>query len=129
MIEYRSAENGDLDAIRAFLAENGWEKRVVEDERFRKMVENAGRTVVAIEGERLIGFARALCDDASNGYIGTMAVAEDKRGLGIGTEMVNRLIGNDKKITWVVRAGRGSEAFWQKMGFEESTVAMERNRT
>ena len=128
MIEYRNAESRDHKAIRAFLAVNGWEKRVKDEDRFRKMVENASRTVVAFDGDRLVGFARALCDDVSNGYIGTVAVAEDKRKSGVGREMVRRLIGDDPNITWVLRAGRGSEEFWTKMGFSESSIAMERTR-
>ena len=129
MIEFRCAQADDLEAIRAFLAENGWEKRVADAERYRKMITNASRTVVAVDGVRIVGFARALCDGASNGYIGTVAVAEDKRGQGIGREMVRRLMGEDPNITWVLRAGRGSEEFWKKIGFEDSTVAMERTRT
>ena len=128
MIEFRSLDSGDLEAVQAFLAENGWEKRVADSERFQRMIENANRTVVAVDGDRIVGFARALCDGASNGYIGTVAVAEDKRIQGIGREMVRRLIGDDPNITWVIRAGRGSEEFWQRMGFEHSTVAMERKR-
>ncbi|HJS50938.1 MAG TPA: GNAT family N-acetyltransferase [Pyrinomonadaceae bacterium] len=128
MIEFRSLDSGDLEAVQAFLAENGWEKRVADSERFQRMIENANRTVVAVDGDRIVGFARALCDGASNGYIGTVAVAEDKRIQGIGREMVRRLIGDDPNITWVLRAGRGSEEFWQRMGFEHSTVAMERSR-
>jgi N-acetylglutamate synthase-like GNAT family acetyltransferase len=128
MIEYREAAAGDLDAIRAFLAENGWAKRVADDDRFRKMIENADRTVIAFEGERIVGFARGLCDGVSNGYIGTVAVAEDKRGQGVGREMVNRLMGGDPNITWVLRAGRGSGEFWKRMGFAPSEIAMERNR-
>ena len=128
MIEFRSLDSGDLEAVQAFLAENGWEKRVADSERFQRMIENANRTVVAVDGERIIGFARALCDDASNGYIGTVAVAEDRRERGIGGKMVRQLMGDDPNITWVLRAGRGSEEFWQRMGFEHSTVAMERKR-
>ena len=128
MIEFRGASSEDIDQLRMFLAANGWEKRVANVDRFRKMMENASRTVVAIESERIVGFARALCDDVSNGYIGTVAVAEDHRGQGIGREMVRRLMGDDPKITWVLRAGRGSEAFWKKMGFETSSMAMERTR-
>ena len=128
MVEYREAQIQDHDAIRDFLAENGWETRVADESRFRKMIENASRTVVAFDGDRLVGFARAICDDVSNGYIGTVAVAENKRKSGVGREMVERLMGEDPNITWVLRAGRGSEAFWKKMGFSESSIAMERNR-
>lgn len=125
---YRPAEPQDYEAVRRFLAENGWEKRVADGERFQKMMENADRTVVARSGERVVGFARALCDGVSNGYIGTVAVAEDFRGQGIGRELVQRLIGNDPNITWVLRAGRGSREFWKKMGFTVSDIAMERTR-
>jgi predicted GNAT family N-acyltransferase len=110
------------------LAANGWEKRVADEERFQKMIENANRTVLAFDGDRMVGFARALCDGVSNGYIGTVVVAEDKRKSGVGREMVKQLMGNDPNITWVLRAGRGSEAFWTKMGFSESSIAMERTR-
>ncbi len=127
-MEYRPAQNTDFEAVRQFLAENGWRMRVADAERFRKMMENADRTVVAADGERVVGFVRALCDDASNGSIGTVVVAPDKRGQGVGRDMVKRLMGDDPAITWVLRAGHGSGEFWKKMGFEFSQVAMERNR-
>lgn len=127
-MEYQPARESDFDAVREFLAANGWGKRVANAERFRKMIENASRTVVAVDGGQIVGFARALCDDVSNGYIGTVVVAPDKRGRGIGREMVKRLMGDDPDITWVLRAGHGSGEFWKKMGFAESAVAMERNR-
>lgn len=127
-MEYRTIKPADYEAVRRFLAENGWEKRVADEERFRKMMENADRTVVAFEGERVVGFARALCDDVSNGYIGTVAVAGDFRKRGIGRALVERLIGDDTNITWVLRAGRGSKEFWEKLGFTASDVAMEKTR-
>lgn len=126
---YRPVESQDYEAVRQFLADNGWEKRVSDAAKFRKMMENADRTVIAFEGERVVGFARALCDDVSNGYIGTVAVAEDFRKKGIGRELVQRLIGDDPNITWVLRAGRGSEKFWKKMGFTHSEIAMEKRRS
>ncbi|HSK71050.1 MAG TPA: GNAT family N-acetyltransferase [Pyrinomonadaceae bacterium] len=128
-MQFRPITPADYEAVRQFLAENGREKRVSDAARFRRMMENADRTVVAFEGEKIVGFARALCDDVSNGYIGTVAVAEDKRGQGIGRELVETLIGNDEHITWVLRAGRGSAEFWKKMGFSVSEAAMERTRT
>ena len=127
-MEFRAVAPADYDAIRQFLADNGWERRVADAERFRIMMENASRTVVAVSGNRIVGFARALCDGVSNGYIGTVAVAEEMRGKGIGRELVHRLMGDDPGITWVLRSGRGSGEFWKKMGFDFSTVAMERTR-
>ncbi|HEX9961685.1 MAG TPA: GNAT family N-acetyltransferase [Pyrinomonadaceae bacterium] len=127
-MEFRPIKPADYELVRQFLAGNGWEKRVADAEKFYKMLENASRAIAAFEGERIVGFARALCDDVSNGYIGTVAVAVDFRGKGVGRELVERLVGDDKNITWVLRAGRGSEEFWKKMGFSRSEAAMEKTR-
>ena len=93
------------------------------------MLENTNRTVVAVDGFRIVGFARALCDEVSNGYISMVAVAVDKRGQGIGRELVRQLTKDDAGITWVLRAGRGSSGFWERVGFQSSEIAMERVRT
>lgn len=126
-MEYRALADGERETARRFLADLGWAERVADAERFGRMVSGA-HTMSAWEGDRLVGFARAVCDYASNGYLSTVAVAEDQRGRGIGRELVERLMGQDPAITWVLRAGRGSVGFWEKLGFRRSDVAMERTR-
>jgi GNAT superfamily N-acetyltransferase len=128
-MEYRSIGPKDYEGVRQFLSETGWQDRVRDPERFRAMMERADRTVLAFDGSRLVGFARALCDGVSNGYISTVAVAADRRGQGIGRELVKRLMGEETTITWLLRAGRGSEGFWEKMGFKVSEIAMEKTRS
>lgn len=127
-MEYKPVEPSDFEAVRQFLSENGWAHRVADPERFARMMQGAGRTVVAWDGGRVVGFGRALGDGVSNGYLSMVAVAEDRRGQGIGRELVRRLMGDDSEITWTLRAGRGSEGFWRKMGFAVSEIAMERLR-
>jgi predicted N-acetyltransferase YhbS len=128
-VEYRPIKPEDYDAVREFLSETGWRERVADPARYKTMMEKADRTVVAFDNERVVGFARALCDGVSNGYISMVAVAPDRRGQGIGRELVRRLVGEERTITWVLRAGRGSKAFWEKMGFKASEIAMEKSRT
>jgi N-acetylglutamate synthase-like GNAT family acetyltransferase len=117
----------EYDRVRQLLASVGWEQRVQDRSRFERMIRGANRTIVAVEHERVVGFARALFDGASNGYISTVAVAADRQGQGIGRELVRKLMDVDHatKITWVLRAGRGSTGFWEKMGFKKSDTAME----
>jgi ribosomal protein S18 acetylase RimI-like enzyme len=128
-MEFRRINPDDYGPVRQFLSEMGWHQRVADPEKFKTMMENTSRTVVAIDGSRIVGFARAVCDEISNGYISMVGVAADKRGQGIGRELVRQLIGEDAGITWVLRAGHGSDRFWEKMGFKRSEVAMERVRT
>ena len=129
MVVYRSIQADDYEAVRTFLVDNGWAPRVSDGERFRAMMDGADRTVVALDGERVVGFARALCDGASNGYISMVAVASDLRRQGIGRRLVEHLMhGDNGDITWVLRAGRGSRSFWEHLGFIASDIAMERAR-
>src|ERR687883_996279 len=125
-MKYRAITPEDYEPVRQFLSEIGWQHRVSDPQGFKKMLENTSRTVVATDGSRIVGFARALCDEVFNGYISMVAVAADKRGQGIGRELVRQLTKNDAGITWVLRAGRGSGRFWEKMGFKSSGIAMER---
>jgi predicted N-acetyltransferase YhbS len=57
-----------------------------------------------------------------------VAVAVDKRGQGIGRELVRQIVREDEGITWVLRAGRDSKGFWERMGFKPSEIMMERTR-
>src|SRR5436309_14696098 len=109
-MEFRPIAPDDYEPVRQFLSEAGWGQRVGDAEKFKKMIENTGRTVVALEGTRVVGFARALCDEVSNGYISLVAVAADRRRPGAGSELVQRLIGADGGGRWALRAGLGCVA-------------------
>jgi ribosomal protein S18 acetylase RimI-like enzyme len=128
-MRFRSITPEDYEPVREFLVEVGWQHRVSDPDSFKKMLENTNRTVVAVDGSRIVGFARALCDEVSNGYISMVAVATDQRGQGIGRELVRELIKDDTGITWVLRAGHESSIFWERLGFQSSEIAMERVRT
>ena len=97
LIDYRPIAPSDYEAMRQFLTSQGWDRRVSDRERFAKMMARADRTVLALDADagRVVGCARALCDGVSNGYISMLAVAEDRRGQGIGRELVRRLMAFD----------------------------------
>jgi GNAT superfamily N-acetyltransferase len=130
-MELRLITPEDYELVREFLAGVGttWAQRVGSPEQFSLMMSKTDRAVVAWDGPRVVGFARALCDGVSNGYLSTVAVADDQRGQGIGRKLIEKLIGNDRNITWILRASPGSERFWEKMGFKMSDSAMERVRS
>lgn len=127
-ITFRPIAPDDYEALRQFLSEMGWQHRVADPEKFKTLMDHTSRTVVAYEDTRIVGFARALCDEVSNGYVSMVAVVPEKRKQGLGRELVRRLTGDDPGITWVLRAGRESDGFWTKLGFDRSSVAMERVR-
>ncbi len=127
-MEFRPIASHDYEAVRQLLCEAGWQHRIAEPEKFKMMLDNSDRTIVAVDGSRIVGFARALCDEVSNGYISMVAVAPNVRRQGIGSELIRQLTKDDHDITWVLRAGRGSDGFWKKIGFKTSEIAMEKCR-
>ena len=128
-MDVREIQTSEIEVARVLLANNGWAHRVADPDAFRQLVANSQRAIVAALDGTIVGFARAICDDISNGYLSMVVVEKQYRRRGVGRALVRAVMGSDPRITWVLRAGRPEELpFFEKLGFVASTVAMERNR-
>lgn len=126
-MEIRAIRPEEIEQARLLLVAADWGPRVQDASVFRELVQRSQLALVAVQDGQVVGFLRALSDGIFNGYISMVVVAEHERGKGIGSAMVRTAMGTEERMTWVLRAGRtGVSAFYEKLGFSRSEVAMER---
>lgn len=129
-LNLREAEPQDHAAIYALLLENGWGHRIPNIAALSALLLASQRKVVAeVDGQGIVGFARAITDGLSNGYLSMVVVAKPFRGRRIGRALIEEITRDSEGVTWLLRAGRpGAAEFFSALGFMASTEAMELKR-
>ncbi|TFG92423.1 MAG: N-acetyltransferase, partial [Syntrophobacterales bacterium] len=112
-----------------YRAENWWKQEGDNSEMVRLIVAGSQCFLVARSEGRIIGMGRSVSDGTSDAYLQDVTVMDSFRGQGIGTRIVETLIGRLERdgIHWIgLIAERGSHPFYERLGFSimENAVPM-----
>jgi spermidine synthase len=86
------------------------------------LVRGSHAFVAALDGGEVIGMGRALSDRESDAYIQDVAVRADRRGQGVGGEIVRRLVERleGDGIGWIgLVAEPGAARIYERLGFAQ----------
>ncbi len=106
----------------------GWDLRASEPASLERALKGTQEFATAWDGERLIGTARSITDGGQNALIATVVVHPSYHGLGVGEEMMHRLIDGRDLVRFSLAATPGLEGWYRKLGFLPDRHAMFRPR-
>ena len=111
-IVYGDSHEIDLDQLAALFNSVGWERRTIDRDRLAQLVRGSQYVISAWDGDRLVGFARAISDGAFNAYLSTVAVLPEYQKRGIGRELVARLLAGRDHLQFVLHANESAYPFY-----------------
>ncbi|XHS80111.1 GNAT family N-acetyltransferase [Burkholderiaceae bacterium UC74_6] len=108
------------EALKALYDTTGWTPQPRPVDVFAAALAGSWSTCSAYAAERLVGFGRVISDGVLHAYLNEMIVAPDQQGLGIGRQILDRLVAHClyNGVTDIqLFCAEGKEAFYRKGGF------------
>jgi GNAT superfamily N-acetyltransferase len=118
----------DLAEVHRFLSDESYWAKGRPRETQDRLIDGAARVVGLYDGDRQIGFSRAVSDGVSFVYLADVYVLEDYRGRGLGEELVREMVANGPLagLKWLLHT-TDMHPLYRKLGFDTpSAKVMER---
>mgnify|MGYP001605629136 CR=1 FL=1 len=127
-ITYRDAKDIDLDEMCRLRADAGFHR--LSHDALREHFDGSRWVLSAWDGERLVGFVRAISDGVSLAYVSSMMVDSAYRRRGIARELMRRLTADRPTVRFVLHAREEAMAFYRAIGFADRSqmMSIERER-
>jgi predicted N-acetyltransferase YhbS len=95
-----------------------------EGEKHKKAFENSYTTVFAFDGDKLIGFGRAISDGAYEAALYDLAVLPEYQGKHVGATIFRSLLERTGECNFILFAAPGKEPFYKKFNFRMMKTGM-----
>jgi len=113
-MEIRAFERRDLDQTIRLCRAEGWESYCADPERtYRALSASNVICLVAVENEKVCGFAQCLTDGAIRAYLANMVVEADKRGTGVGKRLVEEILARCNAVYVDLLSTEGAHGFYE----------------
>lgn len=133
MIQYKE-ERINAETYIEFLARTDLGSQYPKErfrERIEKLVRNVSVSLVARDGERIVGVLFGLTDFAYWLYVTDLGVDRTYTGQGIGRELMKRahtIAGGEKDIAVYLIANDNAIPFYEKLGMKHADDVMQYNK-
>lgn len=117
-------EDIDWTAVAGILASVGM--TFYEPQEHEWLFRHSQVTVFVFDGDRLIGFGRALTDGGRQAAIYDIAVEPAWQGRGVGDMIMRNILSRIEGCNVLLYANPGRESFYQRFGFRMMKTAMAR---
>ena len=120
MVNYSFDRQIEPEQLQGLLRQTGWaNQRSIEG--IQKMLDGTLVILGAWEGNHLVGFVRVITDGIYRALIDDVVVEESKRGTGIGSELMRRVVDRLSEVEEVfLRCGQHVVPFYERHNFERS---------
>lgn len=94
-------------------------------ERHLELLRRADHVALALDGERVVGFATAISDGVLSAFVPLLEVLPEYQGRGIGTELMHRLLAELEGLYMVdLACDEALVPFYERLGLRRSDAAM-----
>lgn len=128
-IHYTTKPPGNFEQLAIIFDILGWNSLNLSADDLEKMCKQSWYAVYAFDNEKLVGMGRVLSDGVITGVVSGLCVLPDYQSLGIGKELLRRIIDHCEKHRVVVQLMclESLESYYEQLGFEKFTIGMKRN--
>lgn len=90
----------------------------------KKTFLSSASVVFAFDDQQLIGFGRAISDGLIQAAIYDVAVLPDYQGMGIGKQLIEKIVSSLPGCNFILYAAPGKERFYEKLKFRRMKTGM-----